>query len=617
MFTRANLKELLNATGLGEGSLGIARTWQAYQWAVNEVLIVSVTDLAGKIIYVNNKFVEISQYQPEELLGKTHRVVNSGHHPKTFFEDMWKTITDGKAWRGEIKNKAKNGTFYWVDTVITPVRDDHNRIFQYLSIRNPITQQKLQEEKAANFQKELLRKKQQLKHAQEMSKTGSWVYDRGENLLEWSEEAYRIFNLSLATILSVKVFMQTVYPKDRIKVKTAWIHALKTGTHSFEHRILTTHGIKWVSQQVQLEFNSKGALARAFGTVQDITEKKNIEDLLRKSELWYKRLFNESPFAIGIMDKTTLKFLQVNETALKLYGYTLDEVLSLTLFDIRLPEDKKKVERQILSGSYETEMGLRAHRKKNGDIILVEPTIVPIKYKGTEAFLVTIVDRTEKLMVSEELKKTKDSLQKEIIKASIKAQDLKQIEIGRELHDNINQLLVASTLYLSKVQPLNESSKQLLVNSHGIIKDAIAEIRKLSSRLTLPTLKKTNLDQSVKYLAAVFDITQIKVHYDIKVLDESLLEDGLKVAIYRIIQEQFSNILKYAHASEVNVVLKQHVSEIVLNIKDNGQGFDQQQEHKGIGFNNICQRAEAFNGRVEILSKPGEGCALNISFQLP
>jgi PAS domain S-box-containing protein len=390
------------------------------------------------------------------------------------------------------------------------------------------------------------------------------------------------------------------------------MHALRTGTNSFEHRIVTAQGTKWVSQRVQLEFNSKGALARAFGTVQDITEKKNVENLLRKSETWYKRLFNESPFAIGIMDKTSLKFLQVNETALKLYGYTLDEVMNLTLFDIRLPEDRKKIERQIIIGSYEKEMGLRAHRKKNGDIILVEPTIVPIKYKGIEAYLVSIVDRTEKLLVSEELKKTKDNLQKEIINASIRAQELKQIEIGRELHDNINQLLVASTLYLSKIEPLNDSSKKLLVNSHGIIKDAIAEIRKLSSRLTLPTLKKTDLQQSIKYLAAVFDITQIKVHFNINVFEESLLEDGLKVAIYRIIQEQFSNILKYAHASEVNVVLKSTIAGLELIIKDNGQGFDQQQERKGIGFNNIFQRAEAFNGRVEITSKPGEGCEVNI-----
>jgi PAS domain S-box-containing protein len=617
MFTRANLKEMLNATGLGEGSLGIAKTWQAYQWAVNEVLIVSVTDLAGKIIYVNNKFVEISQYQPAELLGKTHRVLNSGHHNKTFFEEMWRTITGGKPWRGEIKNKAKDGTYYWVDSVITPVRDDNNRIFQYLSIRNPITQQKIQEEKAANFQKELIRKKEQLKYAQEMAKTGNWVFDRTENLMEWSEETNRIFDLSLATILTFQVFLKTVHIKDRVKVRKAWMHALRTGTNSFEHRIVTAQGTKWVSQRVQLEFNSKGALARAFGTVQDITEKKNVENLLRKSETWYKRLFNESPFAIGIMDKTSLKFLQVNETALKLYGYTLDEVMNLTLFDIRLPEDRKKIERQIIIGSYEKEMGLRAHRKKNGDIILVEPTIVPIKYKGIEAYLVSIVDRTEKLLVSEELKKTKDNLQKEIINASIRAQELKQIEIGRELHDNINQLLVASTLYLSKIEPLNDSSKKLLVNSHGIIKDAIAEIRKLSSRLTLPTLKKTDLQQSIKYLAAVFDITQIKGHFNINVFEESLLEDGLKVAIYRIIQEQFSNILKYAHASEVNVVLKSTIAGLELIIKDNGQGFDQQQERKGIGFNNIFQRAEAFNGRVEITSKPGEGCEVNITFQLP
>ncbi|OIR01321.1 signal transduction histidine-protein kinase/phosphatase DegS [mine drainage metagenome] len=119
---------------------------QAYQRSVNEGSTVSITDLKGKIIYVNDKFCEVSKYSKKELIGNTHRIISSGYHDKHFYSDLWRTITSGKPWRGEIKNKAKDGTYYWLDTVITPIFNSHHQIHQYLSVRNVITKQKEQEE---------------------------------------------------------------------------------------------------------------------------------------------------------------------------------------------------------------------------------------------------------------------------------------------------------------------------------------------------------------------------------------------------------------------------------------------------------------------------------------
>lgn len=205
-----------------------------------------------------------------------------------------------------------------------------------------------------------------------------------------------------------------------------------------------------------------------------------------------------------------------------------------------------------------------------------------------------------------------------ITRESLAAQERERNELGRELHDNVNQVLSVVKLNLSMVAEQKDRMEQLLPKSIKHLEQAIEEIRTLSKFLADPVANRISLYDSIRELIAAIKPVTTGTHFILFMDDvkDTSVCDELKLTIYRILQEQMNNIIKHADASRVRIDVRISKSDISLRVQDDGRGFDPSALRKGVGINNITSRAYAYQGFAEFDTAPGKGCTLNVRLPL-
>ena len=248
--------------------------------ALDHHAIVSIADHAGNIIYVNEKFCEISGYTEAELLGRNHRILKSGLHTAEFYQGLWKTIAGGQLWHGEVCNRRKDGSLYWVESTITPFLDDRGKPCQYVSIRTDITHVK-------SIEQELGLQKERLRRGQIFANIGTWDWNIQSGELYWTERIASLFGYREGELeTTYDNFLAAIHPDDRQKVIDAVNACVERDVpYEIEHRVVWPDGtVRWLLERGAVARDADGKPLQMLGVVQDIDDRKRAEMTLAERE---------------------------------------------------------------------------------------------------------------------------------------------------------------------------------------------------------------------------------------------------------------------------------------------------------------------------------------------
>ena len=321
------------------------------KFAQDQHCIVSISDATGKIIYINNKFSEISQYSHEELLGQDHQLLNSGYHPHAFFKEMWATISKGDQWHGEIRNRRKDGSYYWMNSSIVPFMDENGKPKKYISIRTDITAHKEAEaalQQSQQYFHQLLDALTEGAYGIDLNGNCTFVNPAFLEILGYENDD-EVLGQHMHSLIHHSRPDGSPYPSKECKMYKAISdkQSIHVTDEVFWHKNGTSIPVEYWSAQILIN----GELIGAFCTFIDITERIQREVQLKESELQLQHMLETSPIAVRIKRLSDNKLVFVNQSYVNMFLTTKENAIDSDPAQFYLhPETFQAIEKRLQQG---------------------------------------------------------------------------------------------------------------------------------------------------------------------------------------------------------------------------------------------------------------------------
>jgi PAS domain S-box-containing protein len=596
-------------------------------------------DIATNEIYVGDSIEEVFGYKVKNntvnfkdfsqcLLPEEKDIVE---------KNIFKALASGnKRWSDSYRFKRKDGSVASTTTRASIVRDDKGKAIRLIGAIQDVSRvQELEKEleKQVTLQE---KQSEKLILISELSFDVIWDWNlltnevfRGEGfeeLLGYPKKDYKG---------NVSDWSDHLHPDDKESVERGLQDAIASSATRWENafRFIRADGsIAKVFERASIFRDANGKAYRMIGAMHDLSRQKELEEkleneiankgkLLTEYNERFHFIFNSSTDVLYDNDLITGTVI-ISDAYEKEYGYKIKSNMTPSedwISHIH-PDDNKAVFKDYLrmleSEDREWKYNYRFLRS-DGSVVNVISSAVIVRHVDGKAYRIigSMHDKDKQGVLEEKIEQEIRLKEKQIAEALEEAKETERSEIGRELHDNINQLLGASRMYLDLAKRGGADSEMYLSRSSEYTLMAIEEIRKLTKGLTTDIIKSLGLCDAIENIAHdMQEGNQLKISFALDGFIENSVSDKFKLNVYRMVQEQLNNILKHAKATQVAISLSQNKKIIQLTISDNGVGFDTGKKRKGIGLANIKSRAASYKGTADFVSQPGQGCVLNIIF---
>ena len=586
---------------------------QNQQFALDQHAIVSITDETGRIIYANEKFCSISQIAHDELIGKDHRVVNSGLHSQEFFRGMWSTISSGQVWHGDVRNQAADGSIYWVAATIVPFLDSQGQPYQYIALRTDITAQKAMEAEIAS-------RGRMLENIMDTLGEGVYLLDsqgvctyanrEAESLLGWRREEMQGQVLH-DLIHAIRADGRALARSDC----AMHVHTQESEVYRSETEVFTRKGGgQFPIAIVAAPIIENGRVTGSVAAFQDISTRKRTEEELHQADVKQRMLIDNAADAVLILGSEGA-LLYANELAIKLLGYSYAELLGVSIFSL-LPGSFLDLYDQTLSHE------LRKNRRLHTEVHFTHKDGHKIPLELNAAVLpdgnvyVSCRDITLRKEVENELLRAKDTAE-----ATSKAKSDFLATMSHEIRTPMNGIIGMTELALETELDAEQRDYLGLVKSSAdslltIINDILDFSKIESGKMELERVEfdlRALLTATTKLLAVRAEQKGMELLYE---LDESVPECllGDPGRLRQVLTNLLGNAIKFADRGEISVRVRTRElqgSQVVLCFEVQDQGI-------GIASDKLTSIFEAFTQADTSITRKygGTGLGLAISSQL-